>query len=130
MYLHLLFQVYYPMIRMFKAEPRPNSGTSMIELLLAVTVLMTGLLGFSRALVQISDIEKRNEESALAVASVRLMAERMASTEFTDSTEAVDVRSNPPHLLPSTATSQAGQLQLDPRRGRSLLSPARTNRIC
>ncbi len=60
----------------------PTAGTSSLELLLALAVLTTGLLAFSRTLVDSAELEEVNEETAFAVAGARRVAESLHATAF------------------------------------------------
>ena len=59
-----------------------RGGSSLIELLVAVSVLMVGLLTLSRSITASVDLADKNRESALATAAAQGMVEQLFAAEF------------------------------------------------
>jgi hypothetical protein len=65
--------------------PKPGSsrgGSSIIEILLAISVLMTGLLAYTRSLAISASLEEDNKETALAIAGAQKVVEDLNGTPF------------------------------------------------
>lgn len=59
-----------------------REGSSLIELLVAVTVLMVGLLTLSRSITASVDVADTNRETALATAAAQGMVEQLYAADF------------------------------------------------
>jgi len=63
-------------------SPIHERGTTTLELVFAVAVLMVGLLGYSRSLVQSVNLGQANREMAIATEAARRALEQVSSVPF------------------------------------------------
>lgn len=64
--------------------PRTTGGWTMIEMMLAITLLSIGLLAASRAILQTSTVTETLRETSLATAEGRRVIETLQATPLTD----------------------------------------------
>lgn len=60
----------------------PERGATTLELVFAVAVLLVGLLGYSRSMVQSVELGQANREMAVATEAARRALERVSSAPF------------------------------------------------
>ncbi len=79
---HLGRKRFLPVAGSRPASPNAKRGTGMLELVFAIAVVLIGLLGYSRALVESAELEDLNRETALATEAARRMVEGLYGTPF------------------------------------------------
>ncbi len=63
-------------------QAKRRAGATIVEVLVAVAVLVVGVLGYSRTLVESAEVEQQNTDTALATAGVQRVAEMINGTTF------------------------------------------------
>ena len=66
------------------ARSTGTAGGTTLELLFAITVLLVGLLGYSRSLVQSVELGQVNRDTAIATEAVRQKLEELYGTPFAE----------------------------------------------